>query len=411
MLTGGTRLGRRPRLSGRAHLLLSLILFLALFPVVTPPVAAQEWSAPRTVFVPETGHTADGYFLDVWRTQRALMGDPISQELTPRTGFLADSAGNEIVQYFQNLALVYLPTALAGEQVASLPLGFDALNEALATRPSAILEQAARRTACPPGETTACQGFADTGHTLRGDFLSFWTTGDAGRWLGPPVSEAFRAADRSIVQYLERGAVRQRVAGSVELMPLGFSTAQLHNISTEPMAQPADVPVFNEELFAPPAALAQAVPAPEQVLEESAPSGWWVGGFGPGPQQGSWKEIVISISHQALWAYEGSEMVMSTYVSTGTGNVPETVTPIGHWSILSKYDVEDMEGTISDEYYFVEAVPHVMYFDNLGNAIHGAYWHNNFGTPMSHGCVNLPLDIAAWMYAWAPIGTGVSVIP
>jgi lipoprotein-anchoring transpeptidase ErfK/SrfK len=53
----------------------------------------------------------------------------------------------------------------------------------------------------------------------------------------------------------------------------------------------------------------------------------------------------------------------------------------------------------------------VMYFDNLGNALHGTYWHNNFGYPMSHGCVNLPMDVAAWMYGWAPVGTLVTVIP
>ena len=51
-----------------------------------------------------------------------------------------------------------------------------------------------------------------------------------------------------------------------------------------------------------------------------------------------------------------------------------------------------------------------MCFDNLGDDLHGKYLHNNFGTPMSHGCVNLPMDVAAWMYEWAPIGTLVTVI-
>ena len=137
---------------------------------------------------------------------------------------------------------------------------------------------------------------------------------------------------------------------------------------------------------------------------------WAVGSTGPGPQQGAWKEVVVSISAQAMWAYEGGELVISSYVSTGTAEVPETTAPIGYWSILTKYDIQDMEGTISNEYYFVEDVPDVMYFDNLGNALHGTYWHSNFGTPMSHGCVNLPLDVAAWMYEWAPVGTAVSVI-
>jgi lipoprotein-anchoring transpeptidase ErfK/SrfK len=47
-----------------------------------------------------------------------------------------------------------------------------------------------------------------------------------------------------------------------------------------------------------------------------------------------------------------------------------------------------------------------MYFYS-GYALHGAYWHNNFGHPMSHGCVNLPVDVSKWMFEWAPIGTMV----
>ena len=90
--------------------------------------------------------------------------------------------------------------------------------------------------------------------------------------------------------------------------------------------------------------------------------------------------------------------------------MPVAITPTWYFSILTKYDSQTMEGTISGEYYRVEDVPYVMYFDNLGDALHGTYWHNNFGTPMSHGCVNLPMDVAAWMYEWAPIGTLVTVI-
>ncbi len=408
--TGGSHLRRWPLPPARLNALLALLLVLSVLPLTVAPATAQTWSAPRTVYVPETGHTADGYFLDIWRTQRDLLGDPVTQEFTPRSGFLTNATGKEIVQYFQNMALVYLPSNPAGEQVETLRLGADALADAVANRPTAALDRATRRTACPPDTTDTCRGFASTGHTLRGDFLTFWSGESVARWLGPPISETLRIADGSIVQYFERGVLQQKVAGSVDVMPLGLAMARSNKISTDPMPQPEDVPIFDEELFTPPATPDEPSDS-EADSESSAPSGWGVGGFGPGPQQGAWKEIVISISHQALWAYEDDQMVISTYVSTGTGDVPETVTPIGSWTILSKYDVQDMEGTISDEYYFVEAVPHVMYFDNDGNALHGAYWHNNFGAPMSHGCVNLPLDVAAWMYGWAPIGTAVSVIP
>ena len=51
--------------------------------------------------------------------------------------------------------------------------------------------------------------------------------------------------------------------------------------------------------------------------------------------------------------------------------------------------------------------PRTPTFNMEAEALHGAYWHNNFGNTMSHGCVNLPLDVARWMYGWAPLGTMV----
>ena len=50
-----------------------------------------------------------------------------------------------------------------------------------------------------------------------------------------------------------------------------------------------------------------------------------------------------------------------------------------------------------------------MYFTDRGHAIHGAYWHNNFGAVMSHGCVNVPLGTSTWLYEWAPTGTRVEI--
>jgi lipoprotein-anchoring transpeptidase ErfK/SrfK len=131
----------------------------------------------------------------------------------------------------------------------------------------------------------------------------------------------------------------------------------------------------------------------------------------PGPQQGTYKEVVVSISQQYMWAYEDGVEVIESWVSTGTAETEAVTTPVGNWSILTKYDSQTMEGTISGQYYRVEDVPYVMYFDNLGNALHGTYWHNNFGHPMSHGCVNLPMDVAAFLYSWTDIGTAVTVIP
>jgi lipoprotein-anchoring transpeptidase ErfK/SrfK len=59
--------------------------------------------------------------------------------------------------------------------------------------------------------------------------------------------------------------------------------------------------------------------------------------------------------------------------------------------------------------YDLPNVPWVMFFTSRGHAIHGAYWHNNFGNPMSHGCVNLPVSNAQWLYNFASVGTPVVV--
>ncbi|MBA2557268.1 MAG: L,D-transpeptidase [Chloroflexi bacterium] len=128
---------------------------------------------------------------------------------------------------------------------------------------------------------------------------------------------------------------------------------------------------------------------------------------GPGPVAGAEKSIVVSISQQRMWAYEGDTVVNTSLVSTGK---PGFDTPLGTYSIIVKKPIEDMEGLIGGEYYNVKDVPAVMYFTDVGHAFHGTYWHNNFGSVMSHGCVNLPLDVAAWLYAWTPMYTPVEVV-
>ena len=132
---------------------------------------------------------------------------------------------------------------------------------------------------------------------------------------------------------------------------------------------------------------------------------------GPGRWQVGEREIVISLWQQRLWAYEGEEIVLATWVSTGTAETPAVETPVGQWQILVKLWSQTMTGIVNGEEYRVEDVPYVMYFTDEGHALHGTYWHSNFGAPMSHGCVNLPMDVAEWMYRWATEWTAVTIIP
>ena len=113
------------------------------------------------------------------------------------------------------------------------------------------------------------------------------------------------------------------------------------------------------------------------------------------------KWIDINLSEQKTYAYEGSTLVNSFVVSTGTWQHP-TVT--GTFNVYVKYRYTDMSGPG----YYLPSVPYVMYFYE-GYGLHGTYWHNNFGTPMSHGCVNLKTDEAGWLFDWAYVGIVVNV--
>lgn len=122
----------------------------------------------------------------------------------------------------------------------------------------------------------------------------------------------------------------------------------------------------------------------------------------PIPPTNTGKSIVVSTSQQRIYAYENGQMVHSHLTSTG---LPETPTVLGTYSVYVKYRATDMSG----DDYFLPQVPFTMYFYQ-GYGIHGTYWHNNFGRPMSHGCVNLPVEEAEWFFNWAEVGTPVQVI-
>lgn len=111
--------------------------------------------------------------------------------------------------------------------------------------------------------------------------------------------------------------------------------------------------------------------------------------------------IDVDLTNQMVYAYEGDVIVNSFVVSTGTWLTP-TVT--GKHKIYVKVRVQDMRGPG----YHLKDVPYVMFFSG-DYGLHGTYWHNNFGTPMSRGCVNLTIDDAAWLFNWASVGTIVNV--
>lgn len=118
-------------------------------------------------------------------------------------------------------------------------------------------------------------------------------------------------------------------------------------------------------------------------------------------QDSSERWIQIDLTRQRLIAWEGNKAVYAVIVSTGKRSTP---TRTGTFRVYTKYRETRMIGPGYD----VPDVPYTMYYDG-GMAIHGAYWHNLFGTPVSHGCTNVAVNHAKWLFEWASVGTPVVV--
>ena len=125
----------------------------------------------------------------------------------------------------------------------------------------------------------------------------------------------------------------------------------------------------------------------------------------PTSTDGRW--IAVNLTTQRLHAYQGGSVVHTALVSTGIARYP---TPTGTYRIQRKYRYDDMTGgsRARGDYYYLTNVPHCQYF-YAGYSLHGTYWHSNFGTPMSHGCVNFTIDDSGWVYDFASVGTVVFV--
>lgn len=121
------------------------------------------------------------------------------------------------------------------------------------------------------------------------------------------------------------------------------------------------------------------------------------------------KKIVVSLKDQSVKAYELGELVLDTVISSGipsvgaTSNGIPTITPTGQFNISVKMPSKHMgNGKMTDDVnaYELPGVPWVCFFDSTGVAFHGTYWHYNFGYKMSHGCINMTIDDAKWLYRW-----------
>lgn len=121
------------------------------------------------------------------------------------------------------------------------------------------------------------------------------------------------------------------------------------------------------------------------------------------------KRIEVNLGKQVLTAYENEQVVFETTISSGITTANQdpkalsTQTPTGEFRILSKYPSKHMgNGNLfaTPEDYELPGVPWTCFFHEAGYAFHGTYWHDNFGAPMSRGCVNMRIEEAKWLFRW-----------
>lgn len=378
-------------------------------------VLAGLWAAPGTSSAQEdalyfvaTGQRLDNAhgFLAHWRATNGplTLGPPVTGPL---------NEGGLTVQYFERGRLELHPEyggavlrgRLGAEYAAALWKSFAAPD--------------------PTAETAGARVFAETGYALAEPFYSFWQSAGGVEVLGLPISAPaweYVGPQPALVQYFERARLEQIPGGPVQIGALGRDLALLRGLPTTPADPAGALPVDNDGLPAPapqPVSVAAtappptsapptATPAPAPAAPTPAASKPQQPAAAPAPApQGGGKSIVVDLSDQWLYAYEGERMVFDAPVSTGRDGFN---TPVGRFAIYHKVRVQTMRGCAGGECWNVPDVPHAMYIVG-GVALHGTYWHNQFGTGVrrSHGCINLPLDAAAWLYEWAPMGTPVTV--
>ncbi len=335
-------------------------------------IDASRLPTATTIYFAETGQHLSNRsgFLDYWRAngQKLIFGYPISEEIVE---------DGRVVQYFERARFEYHPAANgAPAEVRLGRLGAQLLE--IQGVPAGIAN---------PG--TGVTYFPETGHTLWGAFERYWRRHGGLDRFGYPLSEVVEEGGRQ-VQYFERAKMEHfpddlssffRSMGAAN----GFTLSSLYEVRLSDVGRQL--------------ATARSVNS-APVAQRGATTTWT-----PGLWQ---RHIEVSIGNQWLYAYESGVLVFDAPVATGRDGFN---TPVGNYAIYYRLPMQTMVGSAGGETWNVPNVPWVQYVVG-GVALHGTYWHNAHGTGYrpSHGCINLRIEDAQWLYEWADIGTSVAII-
>jgi LysM repeat protein len=232
---------------------------------------------------------------------------------------------------------------------------------------------------------------ANPNRIIRGQELNVWTTETVDSSVVEPESapEAFveAAAPQADSTYVVQPG--EHLSQIAQRYGMSWTTLAQYNSIANPdtlfSGQTLRIPALNENGGVTDMGIIS------QVISANAPA----------PTISVGKQIIVDLSDSRIYAYDNGQLLRNVLVSTG---LPMTPTVIGDFTVYNRLRSQTMTGPG----YYLPNVEYVQYFFQ-GYAIHGTYWHNNFGYPMSHGCVNLPNDEAAWFYDFADYGTPVHV--
>ena len=362
----------------------------ALAAVPLPPTDLGQ--ADQQFYIPEAGHTISGIVVDYWRATgaEAVYGNPISEPFAAANGMYSQAFERGVLQFNVERSWGVDPA------FQLMPIAEIVLEQQAGT-----FRADGKRAGGGGNRAVGTWTPGPDGFLIAEEFQAWYTVNEGPFYLGVPLSQPLR--ERGQLAQWFAGGLLLLVDGEVRLAPLPRERAADLGIDTAPVAN-AGLPVFDEDAFwNSEAAIAAGATRPTR----------------PGQ-----KRIIVSIAEQRAWVYQGDELVLTTLVSTG---LSPNDTSTGAFRIRIKKQLEDMRGATNAEGeviwvvgdggdpppgsipYGVDDVPNVLYFSLDAEALHGTYWHNNFGNKMSHGCVNLPLPVAEFLFAWAPLGTPIIV--
>lgn len=304
-----------------------------------------------------------------------------------------------------DLTQIYAGQVLTIPGLEAVDTSDDVINPLVATAPvvhvvqrGEYIGQIAERYGITVDDILTANNIANANTVLAGQELQIWTS-DLSVASTPEVTETETDVAESVLPEPEP-APQEQVTHIVQRGEYLSSIARSYGISWTAIAEANNITDpnnvnFGTALIIPGASTSVQNNDTSPAIRSTDPLA------DPGAHWGYGREIVVDLSTQMTYAYEDGNLVFSSLVSTG---LPATPTVQGEYAIWHRTPAQTMSGPG----YYLPNVQWVMYFYQ-GYGFHGTYWHNNFGNPMSHGCVNMTNADAEWLYNFGSIGTNVYV--